>query len=87
MGTSSVVSAAVAGGESMLVFSLAVAGAIIVLLLAMVIWFAKDRVKARRLYEETLEKRLSSGADINSKQSVPGTLITLRVLHNPRKNS
>ena len=32
-------------------------------LLAIVFWMAKDRMKARKQYEATLEKRLSSGAD------------------------
>lgn len=62
MGTSSVVSAATTGGTPLLIFSLAVAGIVIVLLLALVVWFAKSRIKARQQYEATLEKRLSSGA-------------------------
>lgn len=64
MGSSGgVVSAAASGGNELLVFALAVAGAILLLLLGLVGWFAKDRVNSRKRYEELLEKRLSAGAD------------------------
>lgn len=63
MGTSGVVDAAASGGNALLVFSLAVAGAIVLLLLGLVAWFVKDRVQSRKRYEELLEKRLAAGAD------------------------
>lgn len=63
MGTSGVVDAATSGGDALMVFSLAVAGALIALLLGLVAWFTKDRVNSRKRYEELLEKRLSAGAD------------------------
>lgn len=65
-----VVGAAAAVGTPMLVFSLAVSGAIIAVLLALVAWFAKARVKGRQRYEELLEKRLSSGADTMHKLNI-----------------
>lgn len=58
-----VTTAAASGGQPMLIFALAVAGAIVVLLLGIVGWFARDRVQSRKRYEELLEKRLSAGAD------------------------
>jgi predicted nuclease with TOPRIM domain len=62
MGTG-VVDAATTGGTPLLIFSLAAAGLIITVLMGLVIWFVKDRVKSRRQYEDLLEKRLSSGAE------------------------
>lgn len=57
------VGAAASGGNPLLIFSLAVSGVVIFVLLALVVWFAKARMKARQLYEGTLEKRLASGAE------------------------
>jgi len=42
-------------------FALAVAGALILILLSIIAWFARSRVKARERYEELLEKRLQAG--------------------------
>jgi hypothetical protein len=50
-------------GTPVLVFSLVITGTIIALLLALVAWFAKARVKSRQRYEELMERRLSSGAN------------------------
>jgi len=58
-----VVDAAASGGDSVLVLSLSVAGVVIVLLVAVLAWLLKDRLRARQRYEELLEKRLSSGSE------------------------
>jgi len=59
---SSVTSAAATGGVPMLVFALSVAGALILMLVGVVGWMFKSRVKSRERYEELLEKRLADGA-------------------------
>ena len=58
-----VVQAAVDSGPATLIFTLTVAGIIISVLLGVVIYFVRERVKSRQRYEEVLEKRLSSGSE------------------------
>lgn len=65
-----VVDAAAGGGESLLIFSLTVAGVMIFLLLATVVWFGKARIRVRERYETTLEKRLSAGTDKMAQQTI-----------------
>lgn len=60
--SSGIVKAAANGGPQLLIFSLSVASVVIVVLIGVLVWFVKDRVKARRRYEELLEKRLASGS-------------------------
>jgi len=56
------VDAAAKGGDSLLVLALAVAGVVISVLFVIVVWLVKDRLAATRRRDDTLEKRLSAGA-------------------------
>lgn len=43
-------------------FALALAGVLITALIAVVVWLVRERIEARKRYDETLEKRLQAGS-------------------------
>lgn len=59
----SMTEAAVAGGTATLVLALTIAGAVITLLLAVLVFFVRDKIRQRKQYEDNLEKRLSGGTE------------------------
>jgi hypothetical protein len=47
---------------SLVLYTLALAGLVLAALLAIVVWLVRERIEARRRYDQTLEKRLQAGS-------------------------